>query len=230
MATSVFLAPAPINTTQFIPGGNTPASGALLFSYIQGTSTKQNTFTASDGLTARTNPIVLDSGGNIPGSREVWIPAGLPAKFVLAPSNDTDPPASPYWSVDNISGINDTTATQVEWIGGPSPTFVNGSTFTFSGDQTGIFTNQRRLKTVNTAGTFYSTVTSSSFSTSTTTIGINSDTTGLDSGLSVVSYDLISTKNTSLPLTVNVMNFGAKGDGVTNDATAIQNAINFLRR
>src|SRR5690242_428374 len=162
MSTTVFLAPNPINTTQFVPGGNTPASGALLFSYIQGTSTKQNTFTASDGLTARTNPIVLDSGGNIPGSREVWIPAGLPAKFVLAPSNDTDPPSSPYWSVDNVSGINDNTSILTEWVSTASTaTFVNGSTFTFSGDQTGTLTPFRRLKTVNTGGTLYSTVTSS---------------------------------------------------------------------
>ena len=198
MATTVNLAPAPINTTQFIPGGNTPASGALLFSYIQGSTTKQNTFTDSTGATARTNPIVLDSGGNIPGSREVWIPSGLPAKFVLAPSNDTDPPASPYWSVDNLTGINDTTATQVEWIGGPAPTFINGTSFSLVGDQTLTFTVNRRVKSTNTAGTIYSTISASVF-TSLTTVTVTNDSGTLDSGLSAVFYGLIPPTSNSLP-------------------------------
>jgi hypothetical protein len=213
-----------MNVTQFIPGGNVPAAGGLLFCYQAGTSTKQNMFTDNTGVPTWTNPLVLDSGGNQGG--EVWIPAGLPAKFVLAPSNDTDPPASPYWSRDNISGINDPSSFQTEWVpSGLSATFVNGSTFTFSGaDQTGVFTTGRRLKTVNTAGTLYSTITSSAFSTSTTTIGIASDTTGIDSGLSATNYGIINPVNDSLPNFVSVRRFGAKGDGVTDDTAAIQAA------
>src|SRR6185295_2651079 len=121
------------------------------------------------------------------------------AKFVLAPFNDTDPPASPYWSRDNLSGINDPSQTQTEWVAsGVTPVFVNASTFILSGDQTGTFTPLRRLKTVNTAGTLFSTITSSVFSVS-TTIGIESDTIGLDAGLSSISYGLLGTKNDSIP-------------------------------
>ena len=131
---TVFLAPAPINCTQLIPGGNTPASGGQLFSYITHSSTKQNMYTTSTGAVAYSNPLVLDSGGNIPGSKEIWIPQGLPARFILAPSTDTDPPASPYWTIDDISGINDVqNATLVEWIASSTaPVFASGTGFVVS--------------------------------------------------------------------------------------------------
>src|SRR5580765_2018742 len=129
-----FYSPDPIQSTQLIPGGNTPAAGALLFVYQVGSSTKQNSYTDASASTARTNPIVLDSGGNIPGNGEVWIVSR--AKFVLAPSNDTDPPSSPYWTRDNVPGINNITAAQVqnlsaqtEWIPGRTPTFVGVTAF-----------------------------------------------------------------------------------------------------
>ena len=188
---TVFLAPDPINSTQLIPGGNTPASGGLLFCYAAGSSTKQDMYVDNTGVSKWTNPIVLDSGGNLGGSNEVWIPAGLPAKFVLAPSNDTDPPTSPYWTRDNLSGINDPSSF-TEWVSfGQTPTFLNATSFILSGDQTPTFTRERRLKTQNTAGTIYSLILDSVFTTS-TTISVTSDSGGLDSGISNVSYGLIS--------------------------------------
>src|SRR5882672_7722906 len=132
---SVFLAPAPLNVTQFIPGSNVPAAGAQLFTYAVGSSTKVNTYTTSLGNVAWSNPIVLDSGGNLTGSREIWLTGGQVYKFVLAPPLDTDPPVSPYWSIDNISGVNDSTSTLSEWVPvGSTATFVNASTFSISGD------------------------------------------------------------------------------------------------
>src|SRR5437899_2697609 len=122
------------------------------------------------GTTQWSNPIVLDSGGNLTGSKEVWIAAGIPMKFVFAPAIDTDPPLSPYWSVDNISGINDLTSqlAGAEWVTGPTPTFVSTTSFTLIGDQTLIFQVGRRIKTTNTGGTIYSTILTSVFTTLTT--------------------------------------------------------------
>lgn len=220
---TAFYAPDPIQSTQFIPGTNVPATGGLLFCYRVGSTTKQNTYTDPTASTARTNPIVLDSGGNIPGNGEVWITST--AKFVLAPFNDADPPLSPYWTRDNLPGLNDPSQAQSEWVSsGLFPTFVSGTSFTLPGDQTLVLTPGRRIKTINTSGTVYSTILSSIFGI-VTTITVANDSTALDSGLSSLAYGIISPNHDSLPNYVSVMRFGAKGDGVTDDTAAINGAI-----
>lgn len=198
--TSAFLAPDPIQGTKFIPGGNTPAAGGKLFCYAAGSTTKQAMYTTNAGSVQWSNPIVLDSGGNLGSSNEVWIPAGAPAKFVLAPSNDTDPPTSPYWEMDNISGINDTTggvpgSSADEWVAGPTPTFVSSTQFTLGGDQTALFTVGRRVRATVTAGTVYGTITASVFG-ALTTVTIQGAV--LDSGLSAIFYGLLDPANTSI--------------------------------
>lgn len=198
-----FYAPDPIQSTQLIPGSNTPASGALLFCYQVGTTAKQNTYTDASASTARTNPIVLDSGGNIPGNGEVWIASS--AKFVLAPFNDGDPPTSPYWTRDNLPGVNNISSTQVqslssgnEWIVGSIPTFVGVTAFTVTGDQTTTYALGRRIKAVVTGGDRYGIVTSTVFGV-VTTIGVTLDSSTLNGGLSAVSYGILATPNGSVP-------------------------------
>lgn len=73
-----------------------PAAGYKLFTYEEGTSTKKTTWTSLAKTAANTNPIVLDANGEA----DVWLDGNY--KLVLAPSNDTDPPASPIWTVDNV--------------------------------------------------------------------------------------------------------------------------------
>lgn len=88
---------------QFMDPNNSgaPLVGGKLFTYIAGTSTKQATWTDSTQLTQNDNPIILDSNG----AANVWLNPTLTYKFVLSPSNDTDPPASPLRTVDNIQGF-----------------------------------------------------------------------------------------------------------------------------
>lgn len=194
---------------QFCDGTGIPYSGAKLFTYSAGSSTKLTTYTESTGSSANTNPIVLDSSGRMP--QPVWLTVGSTYKFVLAPSTDSDPPTSPIWSMDNISGINDATVTLDQWVSGPTPTFVGATSFTLSGDQTSIFHIGRRLKTTNTAGTVYSEITNSVFGALTTVTVVN-DSGSLDSGLSAVSYALLSNNNHSIP------SFQAKADLLTQSA------------
>ncbi len=193
-----FLAPDPLQSTFFIPGSNTPGNGVQLFIYLAGSTTKTTVYKTQAG-TAHTNPIILDSGGNLPSQSQIWIPAGVTIKAVYAPSNDTDPPASPYLTLDNLSGINDVAATASQWIAGPTPTFIGGTIFSLVGDQTADFQVGRRVEAQVTAGTAYATITSSAF-TSTTIIGLRTDSIPLDSGLSAVSYGLLSSINPSVPL------------------------------
>ena len=132
MATT-YLAPDPIQSTQLIPGGAVPANGGQLFFYLAGTSTKSTVYKDNAAAVAHTNPIVLDSGGNIPSGGEVWFASGVTYKVVFAPATDTDPPVSPYWTKDNLAGMNDVSATASEWISGTTPTFVSTKSFTLVG-------------------------------------------------------------------------------------------------
>lgn len=189
------------NDANFTVSG-VPASGYKLFTYIAGSTTKSNTFTDNTGGTPNANPIILNNQG-YPASAgnviEIWLTSGSSYKFVLAPSTDTDPPQNPVWSRDNISGVNDVTATASEWILGPTPTFISGTQFTLVGDQTSTFTVGRRVKTTNTAGTIYGVITASAFTTLTTVTVLN-DSGALDSGLSAVSYGLLASVNPSEPI------------------------------
>ncbi len=216
----VFLAPDPIQSTQFIPGGNTPASGAQLFTYAAGTTTKQDVYSTNLGTVKWSNPIVLDSGGNLTGSREVWIVQGTPTKFVLAPFNDTDPPASPYWTMDNISGINDVSAVSatLEWQTGTVPTFISATSFSLLTDQTATYTVGRKVRTINTGGTVYSTISASSFGGGITTITVINDSGTIDAGISAIAYSNSSgSPDGSTPWTV-----------VTSSGIRIQGSLNVV--
>lgn len=198
---------------QFSNGVGVPFSGAKLFTYVGGSvNTKQTTFTESTGTTPNTNPIVLDSSGQLP--QPVWLTTGLSYKFVLAPSTDTDPPSSPIWTLDGITGINDSSASQSEWIAGPTPTFVSTTQFTLVGDQTTNFAKSRRVKHTVTAGTVFGTITNSAFA-ALTTVTVALDSGNLDSGLSAVSFGIVSAANPS----INADLINRKGTAVASAAT-----------
>lgn len=182
---------------QFVDGTGVPRSGAKLFTYVGGSvNTKQTTYTESTGSTPNTNPIVLDSAGRIP--QPIWLTTGVSYKFVLAPPTDTDPPTSPIDTLDVITGINDSSSSQSEWIAGPTPTFVSTTQFTLAGDQTANFSVGRRIKATVTAGTVYGRITVSAFAVL-TTITVVLDSGNLDSGLSAISYGILSAANSSIP-------------------------------
>jgi hypothetical protein len=69
---------------QFFDNNGNPLSGGKIYTYEAGTTTPLATYTSSTGLTAHTNPIVLDSGGRVPGG-EIWNQLQF-YKFVLKTS------------------------------------------------------------------------------------------------------------------------------------------------
>lgn len=188
---------APDARRQFLNASGVPYSGAKLFYYAAGSSTKQTTYTTSAGNVANSNPIILDSAGRTPYG--VWFTEGLTYKEVLAPANDTDPPTSPIFTEDGISGVNDTNTVVSQWVSsGLTPTYVNATSFTVPGDNTSNFHVGRRLKFSVTAGTVYGRITASAY-TSLTTVTVALDSGSLDSGLSSVDWSLLSATNPAIP-------------------------------
>jgi hypothetical protein len=95
---------APVARQQFFDNQGNVAAGMKLFVYEAGTTTKANTYTTSAGSVANSNPITLDSAGRTPNG--FWLTEDTLYKFVLAPANDTDPPASPVWTEDNVQAAD----------------------------------------------------------------------------------------------------------------------------
>lgn len=73
---------------QFFDNNGHPLSGGKLYSYEAGTTTPKTTYTTSAGVTAHTNPIVLDSAGRVPSGGEIWLIDGGNYKFALYTSKD----------------------------------------------------------------------------------------------------------------------------------------------
>ena len=87
------LSPAP--KLQFFGSDGEPLAGGKLYSYAAGTSTPLATYTDSTGVTANTNPIILDSRGEA----VVWLSSAA-YKIVLNTSTNTL-----IWTVDNVSTL-----------------------------------------------------------------------------------------------------------------------------
>lgn len=204
MATT-FLAPDPLQSTFFLPGTNTPGNGVKVFLYAAGTSTKQTAYKDNAGGAPWTNPIVLDSGGRLPSGGQIWFSSGFVYKAVYAPSNDTDPPVSPYMTLDNLSGINDVSSGGVsEWGTGLTPVFLSASSFLVTGDYTpaGQADVGRRVKAAISGNNIYGFVTSRVFSAGSTTINIVPENGSLDASLSSVQLSILTATNPSLPVGV----------------------------
>lgn len=201
-----FLAPL-INNQQEDANGN-PLSGGSIEVYLAGTSTPATTTSDKAGLIPNTWPIVLNTLG-VNNQGAVWITGGATYKYVIKNASGVV-----QRTIDNISGVNDTTITTDQWtVYQGTPTFVSTTSFTVAGDQTPIFQVRRRLKSANTGGVIYSTITGSAYVAPNTTVTVTNDSGVLDSGLSQVSYGIVSSLNTSLPggLLIGVQQISASG-------------------
>lgn len=187
MATSLFAYPVGIPVFRAFDTNGDPLSGGTLATYEAGTSTPKPTYpTYSDainGVSANTNPVQLDSLGEA----QVWAQVGF-YKFVLSDSDGNVVNTQDYVAVANGYPYPPFSA----WVNVPVSllvdVYLSPTSFQLEGDYTGTLTAQRRVKTTNTGGTRYSTVVSSSFDGTFTTVVVVNDSGSLDSGLSAVWY------------------------------------------
>jgi hypothetical protein len=84
---------SPLPIQRFYDNNNFPLSGGQLYTYIAGTTTPLPTFTDSTGVTANSNPVVM----NARGEANVWMTANQGYKFVLK-----DASWNTIWTEDNL--------------------------------------------------------------------------------------------------------------------------------
>lgn len=88
---TAFISPPP--RLQFFTNAGVPMAGGLLYTYAAGTTTPLVTYTDSTGVTANTNPVILDSRGEA----SIWL-STVGYKFKLATPANVD-----VWTQDNIT-------------------------------------------------------------------------------------------------------------------------------
>lgn len=188
---------SPILNEQLFDANGVPLNGGKIQTYLAGTTTPVITFKTSAG-TAHSNPITLDSTGNMPTGTQLWLEGGKQYKFVVMDSD-----LNVIRTIDNITGINDTNLSPSEWTQYTATafTYLSATSFSVVGDQTNIFQVNRRVQTMNTGGLAYGTVVSAVYGAPNTAVTLTNTSGALDSGLSAVYYSLLSATNDAVPAT-----------------------------
>jgi hypothetical protein len=223
---------SPVGNDQTFDANGDPLNAGQIETYLAGSSTPAATYTDDTGGTQQSNPIILNSLG-YPTLGPIWLTGGVSYKFVIKNSL-----GATLRTIDNISGINDASVSQSEWVvSGFTATYINATSFSVPGDQTTVLQINRRLRTTNTSGFVYSSITNSVFAAGITTVTLVNDSGVLDVGLSVVEYGLLGATNSSIPaidvtrFTMDTDRFLGRvsvGSGAVEELTQAQ-AVGILR-
>lgn len=237
---AVNLSPVGGVAAQFFTNTGAVLTGGKIYTYAAGTTTPAVAYTSSNGLTPWANPIVLDAAGRVSGSGEIWLTDGISYKFVLKDSNDVL-----IATYDNVTGINSNsisftnsqqiiTATAGQTVFNLSISYQPGtnslSVFVDGVNQYGPGAQYAYTETDSDTVTFVSGLHVGAQVKFTTTQqqgagAVNASQVAYDpAGTGAVATNV----QAKLRQVISVKDFGAVGDGVTDDAAAIQLGLNWL--
>jgi len=120
---------------QLFDNNGVPLAGGLIYTYAAGTTTNQATYTSSTGLTAHSNPIILNAAGRVP-SGEIWLLSGLNYKFLVKTFDNVQ-----IASYDNVGSAAAGAAVIANFTGTGSQTSFTLISSPISEDSTNVYVN-----------------------------------------------------------------------------------------
>jgi hypothetical protein len=194
----------PLNTpkARFFDVNGDPLSGGKVFTYDAGTTTPRASYTTAAGDIANANPVIL----NINGEADIWLTGNY--KIVLKDSDDVV-----QWTVDNVSEL-DVAADDSEVVVGSGVFVENISDLRALAmpEEATVVTTQGYYDAGDGGGNTFNWVETAN---------------DADNGGTIINPtgNLAAGRWITQSRTINARQFGARGNGVTDDAARLAAAI-----